>query len=57
MQGLAPSSRHYLIPPPLKSIIRKWHIAVSGEDAHLIVMSHVTTELIDEFVEEMKMAR
>nr|VFK16729.1 MAG: hypothetical protein BECKLPF1236A_GA0070988_101536 [Candidatus Kentron sp. LPFa]VFK32195.1 MAG: hypothetical protein BECKLPF1236C_GA0070990_101606 [Candidatus Kentron sp. LPFa] len=38
------------LPP---SIVRKWHLAVSGEEAHIIVMPSVTTEIIDEFVADV----
>nr|VFJ48178.1 MAG: L-histidine carboxy-lyase (histamine-forming) [Candidatus Kentron sp. FW] len=43
-----------VIPRPPSSIVRKWQIAVNGEDAHIIIMPGVTTELIDEFIADMR---
>nr|VFJ63043.1 MAG: histidine decarboxylase [Candidatus Kentron sp. FM]VFK23174.1 MAG: histidine decarboxylase [Candidatus Kentron sp. FM] len=39
------------------SVIRKWHLAVKGKEAHIIAMPNVTTELIDEFVMDVEAAR
>ncbi|VFN05078.1 MAG: L-histidine carboxy-lyase (histamine-forming) [Candidatus Kentron sp. G] len=43
-----------VIPRPPRPIVRKWHIAVNGENAHIVIMPNVTTELIDEFVADMR---
>ncbi|MCB2263378.1 MAG: histidine decarboxylase [Candidatus Thiosymbion ectosymbiont of Robbea hypermnestra] len=43
-----------VIPRPPKSIIWKWQIAVNAEDAHIVIKPDVTTELIDEFVDDMQ---
>lgn len=43
-----------IIPRPSKSIIRKWQIAVNGNDAHIIIRPDVTTEIIDEFVTDVR---
>jgi histidine decarboxylase len=34
-------------------MLQKWQIALQGNDAHLIAMPHVTTEKIDQFIEEL----
>jgi len=35
-------------------VIRKWRIAVNGDNGHIITMPQVTTERIDEFVADMQ---
>nr|VFK57421.1 MAG: histidine decarboxylase [Candidatus Kentron sp. TC] len=37
-----------------RSVIRKWHLAVSGKEGHVIIMPNVTVELIDEFVADVE---
>nr|VFK64633.1 MAG: Pyridoxal-dependent decarboxylase conserved domain-containing protein [Candidatus Kentron sp. TUN] len=49
-----PNAITVVIPPPPQPIVRKWQIAVSGEDAHIIIMPGVTRDLIDEFVADMR---
>ncbi|NNE93087.1 MAG: histidine decarboxylase [Verrucomicrobiales bacterium] len=39
-----------VFPRPSDEIIERWQIAVQEEIGHLLVMPHVTRELIDEFV-------
>lgn len=43
-----------VLSKPPKSIIRKWHLAVNGEDAHIIIMPNVTFDIINEFVADMR---
>ena len=43
-----------VIPRPSPSVIRKWRIAVNGDNGHIITMPQVTTERIDEFVADMQ---
>nr|VFJ94780.1 MAG: L-histidine carboxy-lyase (histamine-forming) [Candidatus Kentron sp. LFY] len=43
-----------MIPRPPKHIIRKWHIMVSGKDAHIVIKPGTTIELIDEFVVDIQ---
>jgi histidine decarboxylase len=34
-------------------VLQKWQIALQGTDAHLITMPHITTKVIDDFIEEL----
>nr|VFK64952.1 MAG: L-histidine carboxy-lyase (histamine-forming) [Candidatus Kentron sp. UNK]VFK71343.1 MAG: L-histidine carboxy-lyase (histamine-forming) [Candidatus Kentron sp. UNK] len=39
-----------------RSIIRKWHLAANGQEAHIVIMPDITIELIDEFVADVEAA-
>lgn len=39
---------------PNNSVIEKWQLAVKDDFAHIIIMPHVTKEMIDEFVYDYK---
>jgi len=55
-QGI-PAWRHansitVVFPRPPKSMMEKWIIAPKKDIGHLIVMPHVTTEMLEEFIED-----
>jgi histidine decarboxylase len=37
---------------PSRKIIEKWQLATEGDYSHIVVMPHVTKEMIDKFIEE-----
>ncbi len=41
-----------VFPRPSPAVMEKWIIAPRGDIGHLIVMPHVTAEVIDEFIED-----
>jgi len=43
-----------VFPRPSMEIISRWQIAVHHEVAHIITMPHVTTELVDRVVEDIR---
>lgn len=43
-----------VFPKPPDHIIVKWHLATQGEIAHAIVMPHVTKEMLDEFIADIR---
>lgn len=45
-----PNSITVVFPKPPKPVMEKWIIAPKKDIAHLIVMPHVTTAIIDEFI-------
>ena len=44
-----------VFPRPSKKITQKWKLAVQDDIAHIICMPHVTTEIIDEFIKDIKL--
>ncbi len=42
-----------VFPRMNEPVTKKWQIAIHGNDAHLIVMPHVTKDHIDQFLEEI----
>lgn len=48
-----PWSNTVVIRRPPDSIARRWHLAVTGDIAHLIIMPGVSTARIDVFVQEL----
>jgi histidine decarboxylase len=42
---------------PPQCVLDKWQIAVSGDQAHIICMPHVTRELVDELARDLETAR
>lgn len=49
-------SNTVLIKQPSKEICSKWQLAKEGEFAHIIVMPHVTKEMIDRLIEHLRRA-
>jgi len=49
-----PYSNIIIIKRPSEEIIQKWQLAPQGDDAHIIIMPHTTTEMVDEFVGELE---
>ena len=43
-----------LIPKPSQVLIDRWQLATQGDLAHIITMPHVTKELLEIFVKELK---
>ncbi|XP_027938139.1 serine decarboxylase-like [Vigna unguiculata] len=43
--------------PPDEDFARKWSLACEGNIAHVVVMQHVTTEMLDSFVDEFLQKR
>ena len=39
-----------VFPKPADELIRKWQLATEGEISHVVVMQHVTREMIEEFL-------
>lgn len=39
-------------PKPSKEMIEKWQLATEGDYSHVVIMPHVTKEMIDQFVKE-----
>lgn len=42
-----------VFPRVNEHVLQKWQIALQGSDAHLITMPHITTEVIDNFIDEL----
>lgn len=42
-----------IINKPKQELVRKWSLATQGSFAHLVIMPHVTRQMIDEFVSEL----
>lgn len=43
-----------VFPRPSDTVIAKWHLATHGDVSHVIVMPHVTQEMLDAFVKDLK---
>ena len=43
-----------VLPRPSDRIVSQWQLAVQGDIAHIITMPHLTTEVIDRLVEEIR---
>lgn len=46
-----------VFPKPHESIIRKWALASCGDIAHVVVMPHVSKEVIDAFLKDMSIGQ
>ena len=44
-----------VLPKPCESIINKWHLASKGDLSHVVVMPHVTKEMLDDFIFDIVM--
>lgn len=42
-----------VFPKPSEEIITKWQLATSNDISHVVVLPHVTTQMIDEFIEDI----
>lgn len=42
-----------VFPRVNEPVLQKWQIALQGADAHLVVMPHITAEVVDAFIEEL----
>ncbi|OQA06614.1 MAG: Histidine decarboxylase [bacterium ADurb.Bin374] len=52
-----PWSNTVVIRRPPATIAHRWHLAVTGDIAHLVIMPSVTTSRIDAFVSDLVRAR
>ena len=43
-----------VFPRPSENIIRKWSLAPSKNIAHVITVGHITHEIIDDLVEDLR---
>ena len=43
-----------IFPRPSKDVLDRWQIAVHGATGHIITMPHVTKEMVDHLVSDMK---
>ncbi len=49
-----PHSNTVLLKTPANHLVRKWDLAIEGDWSHIVVMQHVTREVIDQFLHDLK---
>ena len=43
-----------VFPRPKESVVKKWKLAVQDDIAHVMCMPHVTNEVIDDLIKDIK---